>query len=278
MQGLITNTDELGACFSSAALQVPEHMVASSWKGHAPFAFWLIETHRPRVLVELGTQNGFSYFCFCQQIRRMGLKTHATAVDTWQGDEHAGYYNESVFEQFRRYHDLTYGNFSRFIRSTFDDALKQFSDGSIDLLHVDGRHRYEDVRHDYEMWKPKLSPRAIVLFHDTQVTERGFGVFKFWEEISRQFLHFEFKHCYGLGVLGVGERHEFSDFPLFYEKLDGEKVRNIRAAYEKLGTLLYGSSATRRNEPCPCGSGQRYKHCHGKLDEVLFNVSASPPN
>ncbi|MDT8321913.1 MAG: SEC-C metal-binding domain-containing protein, partial [Xanthomonadales bacterium] len=21
-----------------------------------------------------------------------------------------------------------------------------------------------------------------------------------------------------------------------------------------------------RNEPCPCGSGSKYKHCHGKLD------------
>jgi preprotein translocase subunit SecA len=20
-----------------------------------------------------------------------------------------------------------------------------------------------------------------------------------------------------------------------------------------------------RNEPCPCGSGRKYKHCHGKL-------------
>jgi len=20
-----------------------------------------------------------------------------------------------------------------------------------------------------------------------------------------------------------------------------------------------------RNEPCPCGSGQKFKHCHGKL-------------
>jgi preprotein translocase subunit SecA len=20
-----------------------------------------------------------------------------------------------------------------------------------------------------------------------------------------------------------------------------------------------------RNEPCPCGSGKKYKHCHGKL-------------
>ncbi|RMF67449.1 MAG: hypothetical protein D6740_11895, partial [Alphaproteobacteria bacterium] len=21
----------------------------------------------------------------------------------------------------------------------------------------------------------------------------------------------------------------------------------------------------RRNEPCPCGSGRKYKHCHGAL-------------
>jgi Methyltransferase domain/SEC-C motif len=276
MQGTTINKEELGACFSSASLQVPEHRVASSWKGHAPFAFWLIEAHRPRVLVELGVHNGFSYFCFCQQIRRMRLDARATAVDTWKGDKHAGYYDESVFERFRRYHDQTYGAFSRFIRSTFDDAVEQFGDGSIDLLHIDGRHDYEDVRHEFETWKPKLSSRAIVLFHDTQVREKGFGVFKFWEEISSQFLHFEFMHCYGLGVLGVGKKRVLSDFPLFSENIDEQKARNIRAAYEKLGALLYGSPSIRRNEPCPCGSGQRYKHCHGKLDEVLFNVSASP--
>ena len=22
-----------------------------------------------------------------------------------------------------------------------------------------------------------------------------------------------------------------------------------------------------RNEPCPCGSGRKYKHCHGALDD-----------
>ncbi|MCB1727816.1 MAG: SEC-C domain-containing protein, partial [Gammaproteobacteria bacterium] len=21
-----------------------------------------------------------------------------------------------------------------------------------------------------------------------------------------------------------------------------------------------------RNDPCPCGSGKKYKHCHGKLN------------
>jgi len=277
MQNLVAGVNNLGRWFSSASLQIPDRMVASAWKGHAPFAFWLIETHRPQVLVELGTHNGFSYFCFCQEIRRLALPARATAIDTWRGDEQSGFYDENVFENFRRYHDLRYGGFSRFIRSTFDEALGQFADGSIDLLHIDGRHHYEDVRHDYDTWKPKLSSRAIVLFHDTQVRANNFGVFKFWQEISAQFPHFEFKHAHGLGVLGVGETHRLVDFPLFAKDLPDDKIGAIRAGYEQLGSLFDGSRMMRRNEPCPCGSGKRYKHCHGKPDEVVFKVTSASP-
>jgi len=27
-----------------------------------------------------------------------------------------------------------------------------------------------------------------------------------------------------------------------------------------------GERKVGRNEPCPCGSGKKYKHCHGRLD------------
>ena len=33
-----------------------------------------------------------------------------------------------------------------------------------------------------------------------------------------------------------------------------KKPQPVRAA-QKIG----------RNDPCPCGSGKKYKHCHGKL-------------
>jgi hypothetical protein len=251
-------------CVSSASHQVPDRIVTSAWKQHAPFSFWLIETHQPELLVELGTQQGFSYLCFCQQIRQMKTPTRCAAVDTWRGDEHANFYGEEVFENLRRYHDPQYSDFSTLIRSTFEDALELFPNGSIDLLHIDGRHRYEDVRYDYESWKPKLSSRAIVLFHDTQVRERDFGVFRFWEEVSKQFPHFEFKHGHGLGVLGVGEKHRSLYFPLFSAALDDETTRSIQQAYETLGALL-DNPGIGRNEICPCGSGKKYKHCHGKL-------------
>ena len=142
-----------------------------SWQGHIPFAFSLIRLLKPACLVELGTHKGDSYLAFCEAAERHSLATRCFAVDTWVGDKQAGYYGDEVLEQLRSKHDPQYSGFSTLIRSTFDDALVQFPEGSVDLLHIDGLHTYEAVRHDLEIWKSKLSDRGIVLFHDISVHE-----------------------------------------------------------------------------------------------------------
>ncbi|MES2710137.1 MAG: class I SAM-dependent methyltransferase [Pseudomonadota bacterium] len=220
-------------CLSGASFWQPYHVVRSAWLEHGPFAFWLIETLRPQILVELGTHNGFSYMGFCQAIRQLRLPTTAFAVDTWQGDEHAGFYGQEVFTQLSTRNDAHYADFSRLLRCRFDEALDQFADGSIDLLHIDGRHTYADVRQDFEDWLPKLSRRAVVLFHDTNVRSGDFGVWRYWSELSTRYPAFEFLHGHGLGVLAVGPDAQAALQPLF--DVEHAQVEAIRSVYGRLG-------------------------------------------
>jgi glycosyltransferase involved in cell wall biosynthesis len=224
---------------SPASLWLPDRIgPQAAWLEHSPFAFWLIDALRPRMLVELGTHGGFSYFVFCQAVQRLRLETRCYAVDTWRGDAHAGFYGEEVFEEVRRHHDRHYASFSTLVRSTFDDAVAGFEDGTVDLLHVDGRHFYEDVRHDFDTWRPKLSDRGLVLFHDTNDREHGFGVSKLWAELRSAHRHFEFLHGSGLGVLGVGDNFPPLVDALFRAADDAAAASQLRAAYSRLGSVV----------------------------------------
>jgi hypothetical protein len=208
--------------------------VLSEWYGHIPFAHWIVDVLRPRTVVELGTHHGVSYSAFCEAVVRNGLNSRCYAVDAWKGDDQAGHYGEEVYWDLRQFNDAHYNAFSELLRCTFDDALAYISDASVDLLHIDGFHTCEAVRHDFENWRPKLSDSAVVLFHDTNVRERDFGVWHFWEELRLQFPSFEFLHGHGLGVLAVG-----SSIPPQVAALcslaDPARVSAIRQRFSLLG-------------------------------------------
>jgi Methyltransferase domain len=170
----------------------------SAWVGHEQFMDWLIGTKRPMKFVELGVHSGWSFFAACNAVKRFKTQTHCIGVDTFKGDDQTGFYSENIWHGVSTIQKTHFSGFSELWRMTFDEAADKVEGGTVDLLHIDGRHTYEDVKHDFETWEPKLFPGATVLFHDTQSYD---GVKQFWNEIKTRYPHFEFEHAYGLGVL-----------------------------------------------------------------------------
>jgi hypothetical protein len=216
----------------------------SAWWQHVPFAHWIVCAFRPQLLVELGTHAGVSYCAFCQAVVRANLDTRCYAIDTWLGDAHTGFYGEDVFADLRGFHDHRYASFSTLLRGSFDDALSHFADGTVDLLHIDGLHTYEAVRHDFESWRPKLSERGIVMLHDTNERSGDFGVWRLFNELREQFPSFEFLHGHGLGVLAVGNNMDPAIAALC-ELRDPLSVARVRTRFAVTGERW--SSETRES-------------------------------
>jgi len=237
LQACDQSSVSLNSCISQSSYWLPDVMTASGWVEHAPFGFWITGALRPRSIVELGVHHGFSYFVLCQAVQRLRLDARCFAIDSWVGDEHAGFYGDDVYDAVCS-HNRRYDSFSRLIRSDFSDACGQFADGSIDLLHIDGCHSYEAVRQDFESWLPKLSKRGVALFHDTAEHDNGFGVYQVWEKLRSRYPHFEFMHGHGLGILGVGDDVPADVHQLFQASGSVASAQLIRTAYERLGAFV----------------------------------------
>jgi len=208
----------------------------SEWQAHIPFGMVLVSLVKPQVLVELGSQAGDSYCALCQAVQILELDTSCYAVDTWIGDEQTGFYGPEILDDLRAHHDPLYGSFSQLIQGTFDEALVHFMDGSIDLLHIDGLHTHEAVKHDWDLWLPKMSPRGIVMFHDINERHSDFGVWQLWSEVKVDRPHFEFHHGHGLGVVSVGDDCPEGLIPLLEAPPD--LVVRARSLFHQIGQSI----------------------------------------
>lgn len=172
------------------------------WEGHRDFAYDLLQFVRPERLVELGSQYGCSLFSFCQAVRDFKLDTEINAVDMWSGDIGAEITGEEVYALVQKTAATYYPEVNlHLFQMCFDDARPNFADNSIDILHIDGGHTFEDVEHDFTTWLPKLKENGIVLFHDVY-SPIDQGSCDHWEKTKKEYdCYFDFTHSCGLGIL-----------------------------------------------------------------------------
>lgn len=250
-------------CYEPSHLNGPRY--GTAWVGHINFAYYLISAMEPTVIVELGTHGGASYFTFCDSIKDNNLGTKSYAIDTWQGEDHAGKYSNEVYDFVANKNHESFSNFSFLVRQTFEAAAENFEKNSIDLLHIDGFHSYEAVSADYNAYIDKVSDSGIILFHDTHEKREGFGVHKFWSEMKNAYPDqcFEFPHSHGLGIFFKSKMSLNKHQDIIYCMQD----KNIKEIFIKIGMCLYKK----------CNNGQRKTISLGELQSILVNIKNTQP-
>jgi len=216
--------------------QAPLRVEMSSWWTHVPFAMLAIELIQPKRFVELGVHTGVSYCSMCQAAKQLLIDAEFYGIDTWEGDIQAGFYGPEVYQNLVAYHDPLYSSFSTLLRSTFDEAAPKFQPGTINLLHIDGCHDYEAVKHDFATWLPLMAVGGIIMLHDINEHQPSFGVWQLWDEIAAERPHFKFMHGHGLGVLAIDDNYPHSLEFLF--KAQPNLTASIREFFAQLGERL----------------------------------------
>ena len=95
------------------------------------------------------------------------------SVDPWEGgssDLPNGWNWQDIYEGFQlNMKDSGLDDFVEVKRMRSVEAAKTEEDGSLDLVFIDGDHKYECVKEDIEAWWPKLKQGGVMLGHDYSV-------------------------------------------------------------------------------------------------------------
>src|SRR5438876_348491 len=179
--------------------------VANSAPGleHVPFAMWIIEACRPRVLVELCVTADNTYCAFLQAIRTLQLEAKCFGFSLRDGGDGAAECSGG-FDTLKAYHDPLYGAFSTLRRAGIAEALNGVADRSIDLQEICGSSTGDHPFDGLDAWLPKMSYRGIILVHGIEAQEQNPKLHAFWKTLSSGHPHFAFAHSRGLGVAYVG--------------------------------------------------------------------------
>lgn len=172
--------------------------------------------------VEIGAWKGQSAAFLAVEIINSNKKIQFDIVDTWKGaEEHIDPNNPSfepiLLEKGTIYHIFKKNmepvwNYINPIISDSVEASKNYEDGSLDFIYVDGAHDYESVSTDIRHWHPKLKPKGIIAGDD----------FGGWEGVSRS-VEENFKGQYLVHDNNLWLHSNKPDFP--YEKFAHEYLK-----------------------------------------------------
>ncbi len=171
------------------AVETPAlHDLPHGWFNHGPAVLELLELHRPKVIVELGTWMGASAIAMARTVRAWGGTV--TCVDTWAGElddaggSPAGRSPIMILSTARAMIEAGVSAQMRLIPATTTAAAAVWS-GPIDFLYVDADHSHDGTLADLRAWVPYVVPGGVIAGDDYD-HPRYPGVSTAWDAFERE--------------------------------------------------------------------------------------------
>jgi predicted O-methyltransferase YrrM len=169
----------------------------------------------PQTMLEIGTAKGGSLLAFT---RLCAPDAHIVSVDLPRGPFGGGYplWKVPIYKAFARPSqrlDLVRGDSHS--ASTFAHVQDLLGGRQLDFLFIDGDHRYEGVRSDFETYSSLVRPGGIVALHDIAAPHPDRPVLngnnpgdvpRFWADLTTErhgetFVDPEGQGCFGIGLI-----------------------------------------------------------------------------
>lgn len=119
--------------------------------------------------VEIGVKTGW----YSEMILERWDGRTLYSVDPWDasvdpnGDHgHVGQTALDALHARARLRLMRFGERSRIVRKTSEEAARDFEPGSLDFAYIDAGHDLESVRADIAAWRPLVRPGGILAGHD----------------------------------------------------------------------------------------------------------------
>lgn len=115
--------------------------------------------------VEVGVERGHYSLAICEA----NPGVHLTCVDAWTA--YRGYRDHVDQQKLDRFYAETQERLApfrhvRLLRQFSVEAAKDFADGSLDFVYLDGNHNLPNVIADLTAWTPKVRVGGIIAGHD----------------------------------------------------------------------------------------------------------------
>ena len=169
----------------------------------------------PTVVCEIGTADGGTNFLLSQALPTVQLML---GVDLYVKKR------SKLQFFFREEQEVKLINGSSYSDSTLNQVKSLLAGRKIDLLFIDGDHRYEGVKQDFLSYKNLVRDGGIIVFHDIvpdYLTRYGTptgrwvgGVPQFWNRIKFLYPNYEFVENPDQDGLGIGAIRYSANVPL----------------------------------------------------------------